>query len=252
MWSIRPVYVLYMYTAYIYISTPLLRQSASCIHRKIHTKFCGLHVNACIHHVSTGQGIYILHCWLAGTISTGRVSLLWKAVRISGFLPHLDWLRQGPGRKANKIGIRRSTRVSWCQEISPVTCSPPCLTLTACYWSAMDIYTYPSLVIVGGHILVVYRVICGVYRYCTYPPGSSIWSLFPSGERGVTPECVLMGGYQDTHILVYIRYLRKFWPCGSPAGLGCRACTLSTLPMIVMREIGKINTLLQMKYETGT
>ena len=29
-----------------YISTPLLRQSASCIHRKIHTKFCGLDVNA--------------------------------------------------------------------------------------------------------------------------------------------------------------------------------------------------------------
>ena len=28
------------------ISTPLLRQSASCIHRKIHTKFCGLDVNA--------------------------------------------------------------------------------------------------------------------------------------------------------------------------------------------------------------
>ena len=30
----------------ISISTPLLRQSASCIHRKIHTKFCGLDVNA--------------------------------------------------------------------------------------------------------------------------------------------------------------------------------------------------------------
>ena len=28
------------------VSTPLLRQSASCIHRKIHTKFCGLDVNA--------------------------------------------------------------------------------------------------------------------------------------------------------------------------------------------------------------
>ena len=40
-------YTLYVgrYVGYV-LSTPLLRQSASCIHRKIHTKFCGLDVNA--------------------------------------------------------------------------------------------------------------------------------------------------------------------------------------------------------------
>ena len=36
--TVHPIFIL--------LSTPLLRQSASCIHRKIHTKFCGLDVNA--------------------------------------------------------------------------------------------------------------------------------------------------------------------------------------------------------------
>ena len=63
--------------------TPLLRQSASCIHRKIHT---GLDVNACIHYVSTGQvRLFPVDNWTTPPSASDRLPLILVPVNLHRF-----------------------------------------------------------------------------------------------------------------------------------------------------------------------